>query len=94
MVRAQSVAFSIERKETNMTTSAQLETAKAGMEAAHARGYKAGIARQREAWSAWFHALPQDLQDAIQQHRLGGDIKATRHKNGSLTLKITPATVG
>jgi hypothetical protein len=76
-----------------MSSSAVLETAKSGIDAAHMRGYKAGVARQRKAWSNWFNSLPQDLQDAIQQHRHGGDITATRQKNGSLTLKVSPATI-
>lgn len=62
-------------------------------DAAHMRGYKAGVAVQRKGWSDWFNSLPQDLQDAIQQHRMGGEVTATRHKNGSLTLKVTPATI-
>jgi hypothetical protein len=75
-----------------MSTSAIMETANAANDAAMRRGYKAGVAAQRKGWSNWFNALPVGLKDAIQQHRLGGDIKVTRHKDGSLTIKVSAAT--
>lgn len=74
-----------------MSNSAVMETAQAGIEAAYARGYKAGAARQREAWANWFDSLPTGLKDAIQRKRRGAVIENTWHKNGSLTLKVPAA---
>lgn len=76
------------------TTSAINEIANAENTSAYSKGYKHGATKQRKAWSDWFYSLPQDLQDAIQQHRLGGVIKTTRHKDGSLSIRISAAQIG
>lgn len=59
---------------------------------AQERGYKQGQMQQREAWKAWYTALPHPLQVALVTHKVSPEsIKFTQHKNGSLTIKVIPA---
>ena len=64
-----------------------------GPEQAVESAYREGAAAQRMAWAKWFESLPIGLQAAVQQHRQGGHIDATWHKNGSLTVKVSAAPI-
>lgn len=77
-----------------MSTSAQNTIANNANSQAHKRGYKQGQVQQREAWKAWYNALPHPLQVALVAQKVSPDsILFHQHKNGSLTIKVAAATI-
>lgn len=60
---------------------------------AQQRGYDMGFKKARQGWALWHSRLPEPLQVALAAHALSPDsITFTKHKNGSLTIKVLAAT--
>jgi hypothetical protein len=59
---------------------------------AQQRGYDMGFKKARQGWALWHSRLPMPLQVALAAHAISPDsITFTKHKNGSLTIKVIAA---